>query len=183
VRIALNLKGLAYTSISKALGQGAHLAADYTTLNPQGLIPALEDDGHVIAQSLAIIEYLDEAHPAPPFLPADPLGRATVRSIAQAIACDIHPLNNLRVLNYLRGPLAQDDAAVTRGIATGSASASPGSSNSRAPRAHAPLLLRRGPHDRGHPAGAAGLQCEAFRVRPGALSDAGGAQQRARGAA
>jgi len=67
----------------------------------------------VIAQSLAIIEYLDEAHPAPPFLPADPLGRATVRSIAQAIACDIHPLNNLRVLNYLRGPLAQDDAAVS----------------------------------------------------------------------
>ena len=113
VRIALNLKGLGYTSISKALGKGAHLAADYTALNPQGLIPALEDDGHVIAQSLAIIEYLDETHPVPPFLPGDPLGRATVRSIAQAIACDIHPLNNLRVLNYLRGPLALDDAGVT----------------------------------------------------------------------
>ena len=113
VRIALNLKGLGYTSIAKALGKGAHLAADYTAVNPQGLVPALEDDGHVFTQSLAIMEYLDETHPAPPFLPADPVGRATVRSLAQAIACDIHPLNNLRVLNYLRGPLEADDATVT----------------------------------------------------------------------
>ena len=87
VRIALNLKGLKYTSISKALGKGAHLAADYTVVNPQGLVPALEDDGHVIAQSLAIMEYLDETHPVPPFLPRTrAAGRRSARSRRQSPA-------------------------------------------------------------------------------------------------
>ncbi len=113
VRIALNLKGIRFESISKTLGKAAHRSAEYLALNPQGLIPTLVDEGSVLSQSLAIIEYLDETHPAPPFLPADALGRATVRSMAQAIACDIHPLNNLRVLNYLKGPLAHDEATVT----------------------------------------------------------------------
>jgi maleylacetoacetate isomerase len=105
-RIALNLKGLAYETISKKLGAGEQSAPDYLALNPQGLVPALEDGGQLYAQSLALIEYLDEKYPEPPLLPSDPSGRAHVRSMALAIACDIHPLNNLRVLNYLKGPLA-----------------------------------------------------------------------------
>ena len=113
-RIALNLKGLRYESIPKRFAGDEHRAADYLALNPQGLIPALEDDGLVIGQSLAIIEYLDETHREPPLLPPDPRGRAVVRSMAQGIACDIHPLNNLRVLNYLKGPLGQDAAGVDR---------------------------------------------------------------------
>ena len=113
VRIALNLKGLAYESVPKKLVSGEHLAADYQAVNPQALVPALEDGATVIGQSLAIIEYLDETHPEPPLLPRDPAARATVRSLALAIACDIHPLNNLRVLNYLKGPLAQADAGVS----------------------------------------------------------------------
>lgn len=111
-RIALNLKGLEYEYVSKALLKNEHRAADYLSLNPQGLIPALAVDGAVITQSLAIIEYLDEVHPQPPLLPAEPLARAQVRSMALAIACDIHPLNNLRVLNYLRKDLAQNDDGV-----------------------------------------------------------------------
>jgi len=113
-RIALNLKGLSYESIPKALVKNEHRTPEYLALNPQGFIPALEmDDGTVLSQSLAIAEYLDELHPEPRFLPTDPLARAQVRSMALAIACDIHPLNNLRVLNYLRNELAQDEDAVT----------------------------------------------------------------------
>jgi maleylacetoacetate isomerase len=111
-RIALNLKGIAFDSVSKKLGAGEQYAPDYLELNPQGFVPALVDEGQVITQSLALIEYLDETHPEPPLLPPDPLGRARVRAMALAIACDIHPLNNLRVLNYLKGPLAQPQAAV-----------------------------------------------------------------------
>ena len=113
-RIALNLKGLRYESVAKRLVRDEHRAAEFLRLNPQGLIPALEDDGFVLGQSLGIIEYLDETHPEPPLLPPDARGRAVVRSLAQAIACDIHPLNNLRVLNYLKGPLGQDAAGVER---------------------------------------------------------------------
>ncbi|HKE96953.1 MAG TPA: maleylacetoacetate isomerase [Povalibacter sp.] len=112
VRIALNVKGVQYESIPKAFAKNEHRAAAYLALNPQGLIPALDDDGAVLSQSLAIIEYLDERFPSPPFLPVTPLDRARVRSMALAIACEIHPLNNLRVLNYLRGPLKQDDGGV-----------------------------------------------------------------------
>jgi maleylacetoacetate isomerase len=112
VRIALNLKGLNYDYVSKALPKNEQRAADYLAVNPQGLIPALEVDGTVISQSVAIIEYLNELHPQPPLLPADPLARAQVRSMTLAIACDTHPLNNLRVLNYLRQDLAQNDDGV-----------------------------------------------------------------------
>lgn len=112
VRIALNLKGLEYDSIPKAFARNEHRAADYLAVNPQGLIPALEVDGATISQSLAIIEYLNDLHPQPPLLPADPLARAQVRSMVLAIACDIHPLNNLRLLNYLRDNLGQDDDGV-----------------------------------------------------------------------
>jgi len=111
VRIALNLKGVAPDERTFVhLRMGNQRAQDYLALNPQGLVPALElDDGRVLTQSLAIIEYLDETHPAPPLLPADAAGRARVRSIALGIACEIHPLNNLRVLNYLTGTLGATD--------------------------------------------------------------------------
>jgi len=112
VRIALNLKGLQYESLPKAFARNEHRAPDYLALNPQGLIPALAIDGVVLSQSLAIIEYLNDRHPAPPLLPEDPIDRARVRSMAMAIACEIHPLNNLRVLNYLRDQLRQDDAGI-----------------------------------------------------------------------
>jgi maleylacetoacetate isomerase len=112
VRIALHLKGIAYEAIPVDLRPGAHREPDYLARNPQGLIPALEDGGEVISQSLAIIEYLEEMQPQPPLLPRPALERARVRSLALAVACDIHPLNNLRVLNYLRSQLGLDEAAV-----------------------------------------------------------------------
>ncbi len=103
VRIALKLKGLAYDYVPVHLvrGGGEQFGEAYRALNPAALVPALDDDGKVLTQSLAIIEYLDETHPQPPLLPVDPAGRARVRALALAIACEIHPLNNLRVLNYL----------------------------------------------------------------------------------
>ena len=104
VRIALNLKGLSAEPRYQHLRKGEHRSAEYLAVNPQGLLPSLIlDDGAVLTQSLAICEYLDEVHPEPPLLPADPVARAHVRAFAQAIACDIHPLQNLRVLKALEG--------------------------------------------------------------------------------
>lgn len=103
VRIALNLKGLAWESVPVHLLRdgGEQRAPEFRALNPQGLVPALQADGELLTQSLAIIEYLDETRPRPPLLPADAAGRARVRSLAQLVAADIHPLNNLRVLQWL----------------------------------------------------------------------------------
>lgn len=112
VRIALNLKGLRYETVGHDLRRGDQRAADYMALNPQGLVPALEIGTGVIAQSGAILEWIDERYPAPPLLPADPDARAIVRQMGLIVACDIHPLNNLRVQNYLRGPLMCDAAQV-----------------------------------------------------------------------
>jgi maleylpyruvate isomerase len=111
VRIALNLKGLPYEYVGVHLTRagGEQFAPAFRALNPEVLIPVLDDDGEVLTQSLAIIEYLDETHPQPPLLPADPAARAYVRSIALAIACEIHPLNNLRVLRYLVRSLGASD--------------------------------------------------------------------------
>lgn len=112
VRIALNLKGLAYAQAPVSLLRGEQRSADYLALNPQGLVPALLDKGVLLTQSLAICEYLDEAYPdRARLLPDGAAARAQVRAVAQAIACDIHPLNNLRVLNYLKMELGQDEAA------------------------------------------------------------------------
>ena len=112
VRIALNVKGLEYEYVAKHFRKngGEHRKPEYLAVNPQGLIPALDDDGVVVPQSLAIIEYLDEAYPKTPrLLPESPADRAAVRAMSQAIACDIHPLNNLRVLNYLKSELGQSE--------------------------------------------------------------------------
>src|SRR5690348_5714288 len=96
VRIALNLKGLGYENAFVHLRRGDQRQPRFLGVNPQGLVPALEIDGHTLVQSLAIVEYLDETHPEPPFLLADPAGKARVRALAAIVACDIHPINNLR---------------------------------------------------------------------------------------
>ncbi|HZB89825.1 MAG TPA: maleylacetoacetate isomerase [Stellaceae bacterium] len=112
VRIALNLKGLAFEQVPIHLRKNEQQKESYLALQPQGLVPVLEDEGEVFIQSLAIIEYLDETHPTPPLLPGHPAARARVRALAQAIACDIHPIDNLRVLRYLARPLGHDEKAI-----------------------------------------------------------------------
>ncbi|WP_131781485.1 maleylacetoacetate isomerase [Legionella gresilensis] len=114
VRIALNLKNISYETLSVHLvnNGGEHHNPNYLRLNPQGLVPTLDENGHIISQSLAIIEYLDDINPTPPLLPPTPLGRAHVRSLALMIACDLHPLNNLRVLNRLRQQFNAEDTAI-----------------------------------------------------------------------
>lgn len=115
VRIALNIKGLPYEQRPLHLlrNGGEHLSAAYRAINPQALVPALLDDGELYTQSLAIIEYLEDRHPQPPIMPWHPNDRAYVRSLALQIACDIHPLNNLRVLEYLQQQFSIDDAQRT----------------------------------------------------------------------
>ncbi len=113
VRIALALKGVTYRYVAHHLRHGGHRAPDYLAVNPQGLVPALVwRDGTTIPQSLAIIEFLDETIPEPPLLPADAAGRARVRMLSQMIACEIHPVNNLRILNALRSRYGADDAEI-----------------------------------------------------------------------
>jgi maleylacetoacetate isomerase len=115
VRIALNLKGLAYEAISIHLTKdgGVQHSAPFRAVNPQGRVPALAlDNGDTITQSLAIIEYLDETHPKPPLLPADPVARAKIRAVADLIACDIHPLNNLIALQYLKRELKHEQPTI-----------------------------------------------------------------------
>ena len=111
VRIALNLKGIAYESVPVNLLHGEQRSPDYRTHNPQGLVPSLEIGGRRLTQSLAIIAYLDTTHPEPPLLPPDPADAAHVSALALTVACDVHPLNNLRVLQYLAGPLGQEEPA------------------------------------------------------------------------
>lgn len=112
VRIALNLKQLDYDGSSVHLRRGDQALPAFLGVNPQGLVPALETDGETLIQSLSIIEYLDETHPEPPLLPRDAAGRARVRALAAIVACDIHPLNNLRVLRYLHRSFGRDEDAI-----------------------------------------------------------------------
>ena len=111
VRIALNLKGQGYEYVPVHLRKGEQSAAPYRDMNPQELVPTLDDDRGSFTQSLAIIEYLDERYPEPPLLPKAPETRARVRAIAMAIACDIHPLDNLRVLRYLTRTIGASEEA------------------------------------------------------------------------
>lgn len=113
VRIALNLKAIRYQDTPWHLRHGAHLETAFGALNAHKLIPVLDDEGMLLTQSLAIIEYLDETHPDPALLPPEPADRAYVRALAQSIACDIHPIDNLRVLKYLREHLGADEAAIS----------------------------------------------------------------------
>ena len=112
VRIALNLKGLAYDPLFVHLPKGEHRKPEYAKVDPQGLLPTLLDGGHALSQSLAIIEYLEERHPEPPLLPRDAPGRARVRSLSLLVACEIHPLNNLRTLQHLKRALGQNEEQI-----------------------------------------------------------------------
>lgn len=112
VRIALNLKGIAWEHINISLPDGDQFGSDYTSVNPQGRVPTLIDGDNKLIQSMAILEYLDETHPEPAFLPAEPVARARVRGLADIIACDIHPLNNLAVLKFLAKEMGADKDAV-----------------------------------------------------------------------
>lgn len=112
VRIVLNLKGLTVDQAAVDLASGDQYRPEHLDRQPQGMVPVLElDDGTCLTQSLAICEYLDEVCPLPPMLPTDPVGRARVRALAQMVACDIHPVNNLRLMKYLTGPLGLDEPA------------------------------------------------------------------------
>ena len=112
VRIALNLKKLDYETAAIHLRRNDQAKPDYLAVNPQGLVPTLDDGGRTLIQSLAIIEYLDETYPNPPLLPSPPADRARVRALAEIVACDIHPVNNLRVLRYLTHSLGHDETAI-----------------------------------------------------------------------
>jgi len=112
VRVALYLKGIEHEGAYYHLRRVEHRTPEYLALNPQGLLPSLEAEGAVLTQSLAILEYLEERYPDPPLLPKDALGRARVRALADVVACDIHPIDNLRVLKYLRTELALPEEKV-----------------------------------------------------------------------
>lgn len=111
-RIALNLKGLSYEYVAVHLGKEAHLSESFKAINPQQLVPALDTDGQVLIQSPAIIEWLEEQHPSPALLPADADGRAKVRALAAIVGCDVHPINNRRILEYLRKTFGADETAI-----------------------------------------------------------------------
>ena len=114
LRIALGLKQIGYRDVFRHLRRGEQRSADYLSLNPQGLVPTLEIGGEHLTQSLAAIEFLEECYPEPPLLPIDASGRARVRALAQIVACDIHPIDNLRVLQYLRGPLSLPQPSIEK---------------------------------------------------------------------
>jgi maleylacetoacetate isomerase len=116
VRIALNLKGVDYEAVPLNLARDEHRRSDFLATNPHGTVPVIDDDGTVLMQSLAIVEYLDARYPEPRLIPLEPVARARVQAFAQVIACEIHPLNNLRVLRHLRAELGLDEPRVKRWV-------------------------------------------------------------------
>ncbi len=177
VRIALNHKGLKYEPAGVNLPKGEHLDYDYKSINVQGLVPALEDGGRILTQSLAIMEYLDEIHPGPKLLPADPLDRAYVRALSQIIACEIHPLNNLRTRKYISKTYKLDEEGVNNWyrhwIAEGFQMMESFLARERKHGKYCyreVLLPRPGHHGRLLP-GAAGVQRNCLQVRPPTLSN------------
>ena len=177
VRIALNIKGLTAEHLPHHLRKGEQTAPDYLALNPQGLVPTLEDDaGAILTQSLAIIEWLDETHPTPPLLPLDALQRAKARAVAQAIACDIHPVQNLKVLARLRQHGLPEEK-VTEWAAWANREGLAACEKLIAEEA-GPVLLRRGADHRRSLPGAAACQCAALRRRRVGLSAAAAGRSR-----
>lgn len=112
IRIVLNVKGIEWEYVPVGLNRDEHRQAGFRAVNPAALVPVLEVDGERVAQSPAIAEFLEEKHPSPPLLPSDPLGRARVREMQHLVGCDVHPLQNLRVLKYLRAEYGQDEGGV-----------------------------------------------------------------------
>ena len=170
VRIALNLKGLSYEQIAVDLRAGAQRAPEFLEINPQGLVPVLEDDGVRLTQSLPILNYLEERYPEPALLPKDAAGRATSRAIGVAIACEIHPLNNLRVLQYLERELGLGEAAASGLVSPLDGRGSWPDRGDARPFRRGVLRWRYARLRRRMP-GAAGVQRQALRVRSRALPD------------
>ena len=172
VRIALNLKGLDYDSAFIHLRRGDQRNPDFSASIRRASCRRWKTDGQILIQSLPIIEYLDETHPEPPLLPPDAAGRARVRALAAIVACDIHPINNLRVLRYLQRPLGHDHAAIetwyNHWIAEGFGALERLLAEDAPDR---PVLPRRPARPGRYRAGAAGGQCRAISPRPQALSD------------
>ena len=171
VRIALNLKNIDYEQLSLKLREGEHKQADYLAVNPQGLVPALALSGAasdtVLFQSMAILEYLEEVYPDPPLLPDHPVRRARCRAVADNIACDIHPLNNLRVMLYLKDELGHDDDEINTWYHHWLKAGFDGVERSIGAD---PYLLRRHRHPCRCLPPAAALQRAPLQVRSGALS-------------
>ena len=162
--IALNLKRLPYASVLKNLRAGEHRLSEFLKINIQGLVPALGlDDGAVLTQSVAIMEYLDEIYPDPPLLPAEPLARARVRALTQVITSDLHPLNNLRVLRYLEEKLTLDKASRDSVSALGRSGIRCAGALAGSGRGHRAVLPRQFSDAGRHLSGAAGIQCTAIR--------------------
>lgn len=181
VRIALNLKGLGAEHLPHHLRKGEQCAPAYLAINPQGLVPALENDGGaVLTQSVAIIEWLDETHPNPPLLPKDPLRRAKVRAFALAIACDTHPVQNLKVLARLRELGLPEESPGLGGV--GQSRGPVGLRDADQGRAW-PILLRRCTDARRSLSGAAACQCAPLRRRRLGLSSPAQGRGRRQGAA
>ena len=168
VRIALSVKGLEWEPRFVSLPKMEHRDSAYLDVNPQGLVPALvEEDGHVLAQSLAILEYLEEAYPEPPLLPKDLYERAYVRRLSQIIGCDIHPLNNVRVLKWLAANVPDDKGLADRWYAHWIAEGFRGFEACLVREArHGDLLPRRPAHHGRHLPRAAGRQCPPLQLRP-----------------
>lgn len=112
IRIVLNVKGIDWENRPVLLNRDEHMAESFRSMNPMGFVPVLDDDGTVLAQSPSIAEYLEQRHPSPPLMPDDPVGRAQVREMLNVIGCDVHPLQNLRVLKYLRTRYDEDEAGI-----------------------------------------------------------------------